>query len=179
MRWEDAADSPRPAATRSYRNVIANPALYGGFKPKRRYPRGPLSWRFKHGCRLFPANNMFEVTTCIAEPFLLLLLLFYSVTPIEREAETGRAAAGSGLRWRGRTDATLLPCCCDGGRPAVTSVWSRVLTRLGQSLCPIHIFSMMLLVWVHLPSISSSLSKSRFNSVAHEPSSILSTLRLE
>lgn len=78
MRWEDAADSPRLAATRSYRNVIANPALYGGFKPKRRYLCGPLSWRFKHGCRLFPANTMFEVTTCIAEPFFFLLLLLFS-----------------------------------------------------------------------------------------------------
>lgn len=118
---------------------------------------------------------MFEVTTCIAEPSFFVVPLRDAYRERDGDQQSG---ASSGLRWRGRTDATLLACCCDGGRPAATSVWPRVPTRLGQSLCLNHIFSMMLLVWVHLPSISSSLSKSRFNFVAHEPSSILSTVYL-
>lgn len=83
------------------------------------------------------AVGYFQQTTCLKSrpaspnPFFSLLLLFLSVTPIERERRrpAERPAASSGLRWRGRADATLLPCCCHGGRPAATSVRSRVLTR--------------------------------------------------
>lgn len=31
----------------------------------------PLDWQFKHGCQLFTANNMFEVTICVAKPFFI------------------------------------------------------------------------------------------------------------
>lgn len=63
MRWEDAADSPRLAATRSYRNVIANPALYGGFKPKQRYLRARTAALGADDSSM--AVGYFQQTTCL------------------------------------------------------------------------------------------------------------------